>query len=1247
MNCTQPVLRIVECKASRKEATYQTVQVAIYQKLVQQLLDEKPVTISESSLDVEQLECVVARIDDTTNTIQDILLLMPLDVSRELVDIDKLLAENGKLDRITKINLPDIAFQIEPQCDSCIFNIHCLSESARERKVEIIGVNSSVARTLKANGIYTIDDLATLDPDSQTAHTLRNDNSFTVRIETLIAKAKARRKNLPGGANAGKDDYEVDSYDHRVESQLPSYDQNGDALVRVYMSVTLDYVEKRVVALAAHITKSDHKVETETIFNDGRPENNPIIREVDTDGNIHAVSGEFIEYSIPKKWTNNYVTDSAYEESLLHTFLESLYKAIRKVAAVGDGRAPIHFYFWSRQELRNLMEACARSTDAKLLWHLQQLMGSRESLEQSIYSCLQDEVKKRYALGWTGLGLSVVTYLKWYGKRYHWTRLVDGEVIQLDKMFTQDIFDFKTDLWLDKNGNWAEANSETTTDEHRQRGDNKYKFEIRSRFNDGLTPPYFYAFWDALPPDSELKGEAKRIARRYKGAKDHLAAYLEARVFALRWIEERVTFKNTEIEKASLLINDLRKFDLQVNDVARAATDYLRLDHHVKLTDWFAGNSEPPIDRVAEGRSLPLQQVTINSDGSVSAVLDANRYGISIVSMLERAPSFAVGGFVRLSRCSENPQVGQTRKQLLFGKTCTIDSIDENTGFVQLSVIPYQSSTPDRYVLNSSAAENTYDFATLDVGVSDFTAGKVESRLLSTLQSPAFQWFTPLSTQIAIPEKVVNVDFTQLDQFLSSFVMPNGFSLSKDQQMAIMEGIGAKIQLLQGPPGTGKSTTTSISILSRITTGINENSLIIIAANTHQATNTLLEKIDQDVDNFNQQALAAGLKPKSISLVKIHSKNVDSVNSVGGNVEDLVADRLNVSNMKRLIDGKIAIIGGTVPSIHKALRSLYTPQKFRSLKAKLLVVDEASMMVFPHFLSLATFVADDGDIMLAGDHRQLSPIIAHDWESEDRPPVMLYKPYVSAYQAIWDIRQQVEKHIITEKSLIVSQLTHTFRLPSEVVKLISKLYKKDGIELQGRPTRQLPIDWSSLAIATWPRVWYPCEGVFLITHNERLSKKSNEIEVQIIERIMKASTNLGDGSTAIVTPHRAQRALLKKRLESYNNVIDVIETVEKLQGGERNNIIVSATASDSAAINSYTDFILNLNRANVAFSRPKERLIVVCSEELLNYIPADSEQYETAMLWKELRNHCSTLIATEQMAEGIDNKYVINIYTSI
>ena len=83
--------------------------------------------------------------------------------------------------------------------------------------------------------------------------------------------------------------------------------------------------------------------------------------------------------------------------------------------------------------------------------------------------------------------------------------------------------------------------------------------------------------------------------------------------------------------------------------------------------------------------------------------------------------------------------------------------------------------------------------------------------------------------------------------------------------------------------------------------------------------------------------------------------------------------------------------------------------------------------------------------------------------------------------------------------------------------------------------------------------------------------------------------------------------------------IGLIDTVERLQGGERPTIMVSGTQSDPASISGTADFILDLNRSNVIFSRAKERLIVVCSATLLDSVPADSEQYRSAYLWKRLR----------------------------
>jgi superfamily I DNA and/or RNA helicase len=107
-----------------------------------------------------------------------------------------------------------------------------------------------------------------------------------------------------------------------------------------------------------------------------------------------------------------------------------------------------------------------------------------------------------------------------------------------------------------------------------------------------------------------------------------------------------------------------------------------------------------------------------------------------------------------------------------------------------------------------------------------------------------------------------------------------------------------------------------------------------------------------------------------------------------------------------------------------------------------------------------------------------------------------------------------------------------------------------------------------------------------------------------------------------------------------NPAVGVIDTVERLQGGERPTIIVSGTASDPAAIASNARFLLDLNRSNVAFSRAQERLVVVCSRSLLDALPAELEDYHAALLWKSLRSLC-----TRQVAEGQVSEATYEVYT--
>lgn len=465
----QPKLRLVECKASRKDRTYHQIQVALYRMLLRQLINDNPITINGINLKPKNIECVVVRIDENTNKSQDIIKSEALNLDTIEADINRLIASDGVLKRIIETDLTNLDYQLDQKCSDCTLSVHCLAESARERRLELLGIDSSVVKSLNKVGIQNLDDLAEIDLAGNQAIQLQKDISFTENLELLKLKANTRRRTLPGG-DLDPRTYEVTALpSYSGKSQLPEHTINGKRLIRVYLSVEYDYVENRIGALAAHVTKSEGKLDPKFEQNaDGKWQPVPNIKEYLEEGIDENNKPIFKEKELEGKdvidfqrsgWTGDYKEDNGAEKQLIQRFLLELVDAIDSVAETEQ--APIHFYVWSRQEMTQLVEGCSR-VSSQLLSRLRELLGCRESLEQLIYSCLSDEVDRRYALGWTGRDLAVVTSLKWFGRRYHWQRKISGKVVSLDQVFFQDVFDFKTNLEIDENNQWAVSNSQNT-----------------------------------------------------------------------------------------------------------------------------------------------------------------------------------------------------------------------------------------------------------------------------------------------------------------------------------------------------------------------------------------------------------------------------------------------------------------------------------------------------------------------------------------------------------------------------------------------------------------------------------------------------------------------------------------------------------------------------------------------------------------------------------------------------------------
>jgi len=115
---------------------------------------------------------------------------------------------------------------------------------------------------------------------------------------------------------------------------------------------------------------------------------------------------------------------------------------------------------------------------------------------------------------------------------------------------------------------------------------------------------------------------------------------------------------------------------------------------------------------------------------------------------------------------------------------------------------------------------------------------------------------------------------------------------------------------------------------------------------------------------------------------------------------------------------------------------------------------------------------------------------------------------------------------------------------------------------------------------------------------------------------------------AVLSPHRAQNSAIRQSLlrlgfDSETKPIPLVDTVEKLQGKEREVILVSYGVTDEEYAAAEAKFLLSRNRFNVAATRAERKLIVIRSDTVLDLVPTDRRILLESMMLKEFRKYCS------------------------
>ena len=299
--------------------------------------------------------------------------------------------------------------------------------------------------------------------------------------------------------------------------------------------------------------------------------------------------------------------------------------------------------------------------------------------------------------------------------------------------------------------------------------------------------------------------------------------------------------------------------------------------------------------------------------------------------------------------------------------------------------------------------------------------------------------------------------------------------------------------------------------------------------------------------------------------------------------------------------------------------------------------DEASMLRVPGLAAAGAFVRDDGQLLISGDHRQMPPVYKHEWDEEFRRSIREVLPYLSSLDYFRLLRGEdvpVSNDALADyvgrrdADIPMNRLQRTYRCHRCLAGFLSKhVYERlDEIHYTSEETHCLTPPVGDALTNGQGATLNPDVPVSVVVYDDRLGRESNPTEVALVEAVESAIDR--NQSVGVVTPHNAQKAWLRRVLNSDDDADDesapetnpntLIETVERFQGGERDAIIISATASDPAFLREEEDFILSLNRLNVAMSRAKKKLVVVVSQSVFNLLPTDTDTYNESLLWKAL-----------------------------
>jgi DNA replication ATP-dependent helicase Dna2 len=220
-----------------------------------------------------------------------------------------------------------------------------------------------------------------------------------------------------------------------------------------------------------------------------------------------------------------------------------------------------------------------------------------------------------------------------------------------------------------------------------------------------------------------------------------------------------------------------------------------------------------------------------------------------------------------------------------------------------------------------------------------------------------------------------------------------------------------------------------------------------------------------------------------------------------------------------------------------------------------------------------------------------------------------------------------------------TMLNITYRLNDVISRWPSRTFYRNGL----KPSEEASIRRLSLSGETtpWDFALRPdAPMVFLdLCHQNTTVRSHTEAEVSVELVLSLLIHGISPEEIGVVVPYRAQSRLIRslmRRIIGEEEILRklVVDTVERMQGQEREVVIVSfATASPKFAAQ-VADFLFQPQRLNVAVTRPRTKLILVGSHHMLDADQYDPEQSDTMQMLRDLVRDCVHLTVPNGRLSG-------------